>query len=74
MQYKQHSNDGKRFIITCIDCFSKFAWAESIKQKTADEIIIALEQIFASGRKPKRLQSDSGSEFKKKSTSVSTQE
>ena len=70
MQSKQHSNDGKRYILTCIDCFSKFAWAESIKQKTADEIIIALEKIFASGRKPKRLQSDSGSEFRNKKVQV----
>ena len=35
-------------------------------KKTADEIIKALERILASGRKPKRLQSDRGSEFTNK--------
>ena len=32
----------------------------------ADEIIKALERILASGRKPKRLQSDRGSKFTNK--------
>ena len=66
MQSKAKYNDGKTFILTCIDCFSKYAWAESLENKTADEIIKALERILASGRKPKRFQSDSGSEFKNK--------
>ena len=66
MQSKAKYNDGKTFILTCIDCFSKYAWAESLENKTADEIIKALERILASGRKPKRFQSDSGTEFKKK--------
>ena len=66
MQSKAKHNDGNTFILTCIDCFSKYAWAESLQQKTADEIIKALERILASGRKPKRLQSDRGSEFTNK--------
>ena len=63
MQSKSRENDGNTFILTCIDCFSKYAWAESLQQKTADDIIAAMERIFASGRKPKRLQTDKGSEF-----------
>ena len=63
MQSKSRKNDGNTFILTCIDCFSKYAWAESLQQKTADDIIAAMERIFASGRKPKRLQTDKGSEF-----------
>ena len=66
MQSKSRDNDGNNFILTCIDCFSKYAWAETLKQKTADEIIKAMERIFASGRKPKRLQTDKGSEFTNK--------
>ena len=66
MQSKAKQNDGKTFILTCIDCFSKHAWAESLQQKTADEIIKALERILDSGRKPKRFQSDRGSEFTNK--------
>jgi hypothetical protein len=49
MQSKAKQNDGKTFILTCIDCFSKHAWAESLQQKTADEIIKALERILDSG-------------------------
>ena len=52
--------------MTCIDCFLKHAWAESLQQKTADEIIKALERILDSGRKRKRFQSDRGSEFTNK--------
>ena len=66
MQSKSRDNDGNTFILTCIDCFSKYAWAEPLKQKTADEIIKAMERIFADGRKPKRLQTDKGSEFTNK--------
>ena len=63
MQSKSQDNDDNTFILTCIDCFSKYAWAESLQQKSADDIIKAMERIFASGRKPKRLQTDKGSEF-----------
>ena len=49
MQSKASHNDGKTFILTCIDCFSKHAWAESLQQKTADEIIKALERILDIG-------------------------
>ena len=66
MQSKASHNDGKTFILTCIDCFSKYALAVSLENKTADEIIKALERIFADGKKPKRLQTDDGSEFKNK--------
>ena len=63
MQSKSSDNDGNAYILTCIDCFSKYAWAEPLQQKTADNIIKAMSRIFASGRKPKRLQTDKGSEF-----------
>ena len=63
MQSLARANDGNTFILTCIDCFSKYAWAEPLQRKTGDEIIAAMERIFAGGRKPKRLQTDKGSEF-----------
>ena len=34
MQSKASHNDGKTFILTCIDCFSKYAWAVSLENKT----------------------------------------
>jgi hypothetical protein len=39
-------NDNYRYMLTCIDCFSKFAWVIRIKNKTADEVIKAFEKIF----------------------------
>ena len=42
MQSKSRKNDGNTFILTCIDCFSKYAWGESLQQKTADDIIAAM--------------------------------
>ena len=55
-------NDGSTFLLTCIDCFSKFAWVEPLFQKTGAEILRALKRIM-SERKPKRLQTDKGTEF-----------
>ena len=63
MSSKAEYNDGYTFILTCIDCFSKYAWAIPIINKQADSIIEALNVIFKSGRKPKRLQTDKGTEF-----------
>ena len=64
MTSKAEYNDGYTFILTCIDCFSKYAWAIPIMSKHADEILRALKLIIkTSGRKPKRLQTDKGKEF-----------
>ena len=63
MQSRARANDGYRYILTCIDCFSKYAWAEPLHDKTGEEIVAAMTRIFASGRKPRRLQTDKGSEF-----------
>ena len=57
-------NDGYKFILTCIDCFSKYAWAIPVKSKHAAEILGAFKEILEkSQRKPKRLQTDKGKEF-----------
>ena len=55
-------NKGFRFLVTCIDIFSKFAWAVPIKKKTGDELVRAFEIIFKKNR-PLLLQTDKGSEF-----------
>ena len=60
-RYAKH-NDNMKFLLTCIDCFSKYAWAIAIRNKTSKEIVRALKIIF-SERKCKRLQSDSGKEY-----------
>ena len=66
IQSTRKQNNVKAFILRCIDCFSKHAWAESPQQKTAAEIIKASEKILDSGRKLKRIQPDCGSDFTNK--------
>ena len=55
-------NNGQHFLLTCIDCFSKYAWVEPLKNKTGQSIESALRRIMKH-RKPRRLQTDKGTEF-----------
>ena len=55
-------NNGYNYLLTVIDCFSKYAWAKPIKNKTADEILKAFDEIFKE-RVPSKLQTDKGKEF-----------
>ena len=52
---------GTKFLLTCIDIFSKKAWVEPLKDKTATPLVNALESIQHS--LPKKLQTDKGTEF-----------
>jgi len=57
-------NDNIRFILTVIDCFSRYAWAVPLKNKTGDEVLNAFIKIIEkSGRKPNHLWVDAGKEF-----------
>ncbi len=57
-------NDAHKFILTCIDCFSRFAWAVAIKSKKSDVVCDAFASIVERGlHKPTYVQSDKGSEF-----------
>jgi hypothetical protein len=58
-------NDGYNYLLTVIDCFSKYAWGKPIRNKTAEEIIKSFDEIFKE-RKPLKLQTDKGKEFKNK--------
>ena len=55
-------NDGFKFLLTCIDCFSRYAWVIPIKNKRASTVTEAFASILEH-RKPTFLQSDKGSEF-----------
>ena len=58
-------NDGFSYILTCIDCFSRVAFVEPMKSKTAGESLRAFKIILKKfGNKPNKLQTDAGSEFK----------
>ena len=52
-----------RYILTCVDGFSKYAWAIPMKNKTAIEVTAAMNGILKQGRRPKLLQTDCGKEF-----------
>ena len=56
-------NDGYRYLLTCIDVFTKRAWAIPIKTKSARDVTEAFEKILTDGFKPNMVQSDKGTEF-----------
>lgn len=57
-------NNGYVYLLTCIDVLSKYAWVVPLKNKTGDSLVAAFEGILSDGRKPRRLQTDKGSEFR----------
>ena len=62
MQSMSRVNDWYRYIFTCIDVFSKYAFAIPLKEKKGPTVSAALEVIFAE-RTPVLLQTDRGLEF-----------
>ena len=63
-RYEGH-NGQKRHILTCIDYFSKFAWAVPIVTKDSASVAKALDEIVkqADNVYPKLIQKDNGTEF-----------
>ena len=53
------------YILTCIDHFSKYAWAIPIKNKEAITVRNAIANVFIQGH-PEIIQSDNGKEFTNK--------
>jgi hypothetical protein len=62
MSSYEKENDGFKFILTCIDVFSKKAHALPLKNKNQNNTLEAMEKIIQNS-KPKRCQADKGSEF-----------
>ena len=61
--YAQY-NKGFKWLLTCIDIFSKSAWAIPLKNKSGSTLLNAFQTLFKdSGRLPRNLQTDKGSEF-----------
>ena len=58
-------NNGYHYLLTVIDCFSKYAWAIPVKRKDSANMVEAFTCLFhlSAPRKPKRLQTDKGKEF-----------
>ena len=51
-------------MLTCIDCFTKFAWGKPLKSTKCEEVAQAVENILSSTSPPKKINSDRGNEFK----------
>ena len=62
---KSHAkdNDNYKYLLTCIDVFSKKAWAFPVINKTGGEVAKALDKLFRQ-TDAKTLQTDKGTEFK----------
>ena len=59
-------NKGVKFLLTCIDVLSKYAWVVPLQNKTGQSLVTAFLKIFETGRRPLALQTDKGTEFKNK--------
>ena len=60
-KFEEH-NDGNTFLLSCIDCFSRYGWVKPVKNKTGKEIARALKEILDE-QLCKRIQTDKGKEF-----------
>lgn len=58
-------NDGFKYLLTCIDVFSRYAWVIPVKSKSGKDIQKALEVIFQDVL-PVKIQADQGTEFSNK--------
>lgn len=58
-------NRGYKYILMVIDVFSKYAWAEPLKNKTGEEVTRAMLSIFNKNPRniPRNLHTDEGKEF-----------
>lgn len=63
MQSISKENKKYKFILAVIDTFSKYAWAFPLKSKTKDSVGNSFKILLVSGRVPKNLQTDNGTEF-----------
>uniref|UniRef100_A0A158P530 Integrase catalytic domain-containing protein n=1 Tax=Tetranychus urticae TaxID=32264 RepID=A0A158P530_TETUR len=63
MSYWSGQNDGVNHLLVVIDILSRFAWVQPCRDKSGSTIINAFSEIFSSGRKPEKLQTDQGREF-----------
>lgn len=66
MQGLKTKNKNYGYILTCIDIFTRYAWATPLKTKAFEHVINGFKIIFSKGRKPHLLQTDQGKEFENK--------
>lgn len=57
-------NDGVAFILIVIDIFSKLLWMRPLEDKKGQSVTAAFQSILQEGRRPTRLRTDKGQEFR----------
>ncbi|KAJ8943887.1 hypothetical protein NQ317_001396 [Molorchus minor] len=64
MQPCANENNGYRYILVVIDCYSKYVWTRPLRNKTGIEVTNAMKDVIRkAGSSPTNLQSDNGTEF-----------
>jgi hypothetical protein len=63
LQKYHKENDGIRYLLVAVDCFSKKASVQPLKSKTGASLKVALETVFDELGVPDKMQSDKGTEF-----------
>ena len=65
LQNLSRYNKGYKYLLTCVDIFSKYAFVLPLKTKQGQELVEAFQTILSTGRKHTKLQADQGTEFLK---------
>ena len=68
------ANRGFRYILVCVDLFSRFAWLRALKRKSEVETTLALRDVFKEATPKKAIWCDLGKEFLNKSIKALLQE
>ena len=63
MHSMQKFNNGYRYLLVCIDVFSKYAWVVPLKNRAGPSLMESFKIILASGGKPKKIITDQGTKF-----------
>ncbi|CAG2244986.1 unnamed protein product [Mytilus edulis] len=63
VKFKKY-NDDYSYVLVVIDAFSKYIWLRKLKNKQGESVASAFKDIFKEGRKPNRIRTDKGQEFR----------
>lgn len=58
------ANNGAGYLLTIIDCFTKMGWALPMKKNDCETALNLFKSVVQKAGKPKRLNTDKGSELK----------
>ena len=64
--FSSKENQGYKYFVVFIDVFSKLAYAYGLKTTTGAEMVEVMKDLFSKNKKPEKLRSDLGVEFKNK--------